>query len=158
MNGVVYPEDIRFRLPSKRICVLPNGYYHIPTARMTNNYQYSIKVNEALESYGARTHGNLARRVERLKRFTELKNRAYAEEIRIEHARMMANEEREERVRNRVREMTGTGKTGRRSAIQEVAVPTTQSRYNLRSRSNSDFSLNPLWCAIQNGFVNVNRG
>ncbi len=135
---------------------------------MTNNYQYSIKVNEALESYGARTHGNLARRVERLKRFTELKNRAYAEELRVEHARMMANQEREERVKNRVREIMcdGTGKTGRRSVMRnladEVEIPMidepSPSRYNLRSQRNSTHGLNLLWRAIQNGFVDVNRG
>lgn len=72
---------------------------------MTNSYLYSIKVNEALERYGAKTHGSLARRVERLKRFTDLKNKQYAEEIRLEDARMVANQEREERVKNRVREL-----------------------------------------------------
>ena len=130
---------------------------------MTNNYQYSIKVNEALESYGARTHGSLARRVERLKRFTDLKNRAYTEELRVEHARMMANQEREERVKNRVRELmlNGTGKTGRRSVMRNLADEVdepTPSRYNLRSRRDSAHGLNLLWQAIQNGFVDVNRG
>lgn len=136
---------------------------------MTNSYQYSIKVNEALESYGAKTHGSLARRVERLKRFTEMKNKKYADEIRLEHARMMANQEREERVKNRVRDilMNGYGNTGRQSVIrnlneefQEVAVPMTSRRpshsYNLRPRQES--GLNLLWRAIQNGFVNTNRG
>lgn len=130
---------------------------------MTNNYQYSIKVNEALESYGARTHGSLARRVERLKRFTDLKNRAYTEELRVEHARMMANQEREERVKNRVRELmlNGTGKTGRRSVMRNLADEAdepTPPRYNLRSRRDSAHGLNLLWQAIQNGFVDVNRG
>jgi hypothetical protein len=69
---------------------------------MTNTYQYSIAVDKALASYGARTHGPLQRRVERLKRFTDMKNRQYADEIKIEHARMMANQEREERVKNRL--------------------------------------------------------
>ena len=72
---------------------------------MTNSYLYSIKVNEALERYGAKTHGSLARRVERLKRFTAITNRKYAEDIRLENIRMMANQEREERINNRVREL-----------------------------------------------------
>ena len=45
---------------------------------------YSMKVNEALERYGAKTHGSLERRVERLKRFTDLKNKQYAAEIQQE--------------------------------------------------------------------------
>jgi len=108
---------------------------------------YSIKVNQALESYGARTHGSLARRVERLKRFTDMKNRQYAAEIRLEHARMVANQEREERVQRRIRE------------IQEVGVPVytpTSHSYNLRPREEN--GLNLLWRAIENGFVNTNRG
>ncbi len=119
---------------------------------MTNNYQHSIKVNEALESYGARTHGNLARRVERLKRFTELKNRAYAEELRVD----------------RLREMMchGTGKTGRQSVMRnladqfdEVEIPMIdEPRYNLRSQRNSANGMNLLLRAIENGFVDVNRG
>lgn len=72
---------------------------------MTNSYQYSIKVNEALERYGAKTCGDLERRVARLKRFTAMTNRKYADEIRIEDARMMANQEREQRVQNRIREI-----------------------------------------------------
>lgn len=72
---------------------------------MTNSYQYSIKVNEALERYGAKTCGDLDRRVARLKRFTTMTNRKYAEEIRLEDARMMAREERQQRVEKRVREI-----------------------------------------------------
>lgn len=69
---------------------------------MTNSYLYSMKVNEALERYGAKTHGSLARRVERLKRFTAVTNKKFANEIRLENARMMANQEREERVQRRI--------------------------------------------------------
>jgi hypothetical protein len=114
---------------------------------MTNSYQYSIKVNEALESYGARTHGSLARRVERLKRFTDLKNKMYADEIMVEHARMVANQEREDRVRNRVRAAPVFLRRNLRSHS-----------YNLRSRSGSESGLNLLCHAIQNGFVMTNRG
>lgn len=175
---------------------------------MTNSYIYSIKVNEALERYGAKTHGSLARRVERLKRFTDMKNRKYADEIRLEDARMIANQEREERLKNRVRDilLSGTGKTGRQSVARNLAqefenasgwyamgspnylkntdiakmkketylaepsqsveipfVPSNthwvtpeQHRYNLRPRQEN--GLNLLWRAIQNGFVNPNRG
>ena len=135
---------------------------------MTNSYLYSIKVNEALQSYGARTHGSLARRVERLKRFTDMKNKQYAAEIRLEHARMMANQEREERVQNRIREIQKQSapvflrrnlkKVSIAEPQQEVEIPMTPSRYNLRPRRESAHGLNLLWQAIQNGFVNVNRG
>jgi len=147
---------------------------------MTNSYLYSIKVNEALQSYGARTHGSLARRVERLKRFTDMKNKQYAAEIRLEHARMMANQEREERVQNRIRELqnestpvflrrnlrknTDMVKMKKEAYLtepqQEVEIPMTSRRpshsYNLRSRQES--GMTALWQAIQNGFVNINRG
>lgn len=170
---------------------------------MTNSYIYSIKVNEALERYGAKTHGSLARRVERLKRFTDMKNRKYAEEIRLEDARMIANQEREERVKNRIHELhapvflkrnlrrnlaqefenaagwyamgspnymknTDIAKMKKEAYLaepsQEVEIPMTSHSYNLRSRSNElpmdrmDNGLNLLWRAIQNGFVNTNRG
>lgn len=123
---------------------------------MTSSYQYSIKVNEALESYGARTHGSLARRVERLKRFTDMKNRQYAEEMRVDHARMVANQEREERLKNRIREIEGAPvflrRNLRRSRPRVVERRPSHS-YNLRPRG-----LDLLWAAIQNGFVNPNRG
>jgi hypothetical protein len=144
---------------------------------MASNFQYSIKVNEALESYGAKTHGNLARRVERLKRFTDIKNRRYADEIRLEHARMMANQEREERVQNRLQKESAPVFLRRNlrkefdaaaESVQEVEIPTTPRRpshsYNLRSRSEElpmdrmDNNLNLLLRAIQNGFVKTNRG
>ncbi len=164
------------------MCVHPGSYHHIPTARMTNSYIYSIKVNEALERYGAKTHGSLARRVERLKRFTDIANGKYADEIRLQDAHMIANQEREERLKNRVREilLSGTGKAGRQSVTrnltqefenamgspnymkkeaessQEVEIPMTSHSYNLRPREEN--GLNLLWRAIQNGFVNPNRG
>ena len=161
---------------------------------MTNSYLYSIKVNEALESYGAKTHGSLARRVERLKRFTAVTNRKYAEEIRLENIRMMANQEREERINNRVRELqkesapvflrrnlkrefdnasgwyamgspnymknTNIAKMKKEAYLAEpsqtVDIPMTSHSYNLRPREEN--GLNLLWRAIQNGFVNTNRG
>lgn len=169
---------------------------------MTNSYLYSIKVNEALERYGAKTHGSLVRRVERLKRFTAITNHKYAEDIRLENIRMMANQEREERINNRVREHapvflkrnlrrnlapefentsgwyamgspnymknTNIAKMKKEAYLaepsQEVEIPTTSHSYNLRSRSGElpmdrmDNGLNLLWRAIQNGFVNTNRG
>lgn len=137
-------EEIQFVVVKTDLCT-SNFSTLSPTVRMSSTY--SIKVNQALESYGARTHGSLARRVERLKRFTDMKNRQYAAEIRLEHARMVANQEREERVQRRIRE------------IQEVGVPVytpTSHSYNLRPREEN--GLNLLWRAIENGFVNTNRG
>lgn len=148
---------------SKRMFVLSIS----PIVQMN---QYSIKVNDALERYGARTHGSLARRVERLKRFTDIKNRKYADEIRLENVRMMANQERDERVKNRVHEIRKSAPVFLRRNLkkefdkvadepqQEVEIPMTSSpsRYNLRPRKEN--GLNLLWRAIQNGFVNANRG
>ena len=163
---------------------------------MTNSYQYSIKVNEALERYGAKTCGSLDRRVARLKRFTTMTNQKYADEIRLEDARMMAREERQQRVENRVREILEEveqkaqprgricrGPSPRRKSKinrsllpefermatrsqssyveeeQEVEIPTTPSRYNLRPRFTADMNgMELLWTAIQNGFVNTRRG
>lgn len=129
----------------------------IPTVRMTSGYQYSIKVNEALESYGARTHGSLARRVERLKRFTDMKNRQYAEDIRVDHARMVANQEREERIQRRVRQIESDAPVFLRRNLRRSRPQVVERRpshcYNLRPRG-----LDLLWAAIQNGFVNPNRG
>lgn len=165
---------------------------------MNSNTQYSIKVNEALERYGAKTCGTLERRVERLKRFTDMKNKQYAAEIRLDDARMIANQEREERVKNRVRELqsppvflrrnlkkefdnvsgwhamgspnylknTNTIKMKKEAYLaepsQEVEIPMTPSRYNLRSHRNSlaptETGMNLLWRAIENGFVSTRRG
>lgn len=153
---------------------------------MSSNYQYSIKVNEALERYGAKTSGSLARRVERLKRFTATTNKKYADDLKLDHARMMANQEREERVQKRIQQAYDEEKTApvflrrnlrrnldqdflnvmdkreealerNREAHQEVEIPMTpRHSYNLRSRQEN--GLNLLWQAIQNGFVNPNRG
>jgi hypothetical protein len=46
---------------------------------------YSKRINEALERYGARTHGSLERRVKRLQRFIDATNKKYAEELRLEN-------------------------------------------------------------------------
>lgn len=105
---------------------------------------YSNKVNEALERYGASTHGSLERRVERLKRFTDLKNKRYAAEIRLEDARQRAMEEQEQRVQQRIRELE-----------QEVEIPMYKG-YNLRSRQEN--GLNLLLQAIENGHVKTRRG
>jgi len=136
---------------------------------MTNSYQYSIKVNEALERYGAKTCGPLERRVERLKRFTEMKNNAYAAGLRVDDARMIANQEREYRVKNRVREIYNQEflaaidkRDGvRRNLLQEfneaIEEADTPSRYNLRPRT-ENYGMNLLATAIENGFVNARRG
>ena len=102
----------------------------------------SMKVNEALERYGAKTHGSLERRVERLKRFTEVQNKSYAAQIRLEDARVTAQHECMERMQIRSREI-----------YQEVEIPT------LRPRGrDSDAGLKLLLRAIENGHVSVTRG
>lgn len=125
--------------------------------------QYSIAVNEALERYGAKTHGSLERRVERLKRFTDATNKHYAAQIRIEETRQRVMEEQERRVQQRVRELE-----------QEVEVPMVREfiwsthpnpshDYNLRStrftRLQRVSDMPPhLLQAIENGHVKTRRG
>ena len=153
---------------------------------MNSNYTYSIKVNEALATYGAKTHGPLNRRVERLKRFTDLKNKHYQDEIKVEHARMIANQEREYRMNNRVREIYNKeflGAIDRKYGLveeqQDVELPmystpprSTRSTVSPSARKisrrlwNHDYNLRPreengldlLSRAIQNGFVITDRG
>lgn len=92
---------------------------------------YSKKVNEALERYGARTHGSLERRVERLKRFTDMTNKRYAQGI--------LNEiDKREKARKQTRISFVEPK-------QEVEIPMAS-------------GLDLLWKAIQNGHVKTNRG
>lgn len=104
---------------------------------MSNSYKYSIAVDEALRNYGARTHGSLERRVERLKRFTDMKNKQYAAEIRLEEARRQHDQSRQDFLK---------------------ALDTRYNNYNLRSRSDPEYGLKLLVRAIQNGFVNTKRG
>jgi hypothetical protein len=59
---------------------------------------YSNKVNEALERYGAKTHGSLERRVERLKRFTDITNKRYADQVRSNNEFLDALDRREHRI------------------------------------------------------------
>lgn len=108
---------------------------------------YSRKVNEALERYGAKTHGSLERRVERLKRFTDATNKRYAAQIRIEETRQRVMEEQEQRVQQRIRELE-----------QEVEIPVYHviTGYNLRPRQENGLSL--LLQAIENGHVKTRRG
>jgi hypothetical protein len=165
----------------------PRFYTPFPTVKMTNAYLYSIKVNEALERYGAKTHGSLNRRVERLKRFTDLKNNQYADEIRLEDARMIANQEREERVKNRLRVLsprrnlkkefdnasgwhamgspnylknTDTIKMKKEAYLWEAQqeVEIPTTCHSYNLRPREENGLNLLWRAIQNGFVSANRG
>lgn len=154
---------------------------------MNSNTQYSIKVNEALERYGAKTCGSLARRVERLKRFTGQTNKKYADEIRLENVRMMANQEREERVQRRIREIYDEEKKTapvflrrnlrrnldqeflnamdkreealqkNREEFQEVEVPMTPSS-SYNLRPRKDHGMRLLLRAIENGFVTTKRG
>jgi hypothetical protein len=121
--------------------------------------QYSIAVNKALASYGAKTHGSLERRVERLKRFTDLKNKRFAGELRLEQAREDAREAQKRRTEERIRQIYAE-----EEAHQETEIPMYVRRpstpYNLRSRPGPEpeSGLNLLCRAIENGFVNTNRG
>lgn len=110
---------------------------------MTNTYQYSIAVDKALEKYGAKTHGSLARRVERLKRFTDVQNKRYADEIRVEQAREAARQYHDHSRHQFLKALD--------ERYQTATVPT----YNLRSQNRG---LNLLARAIENGFVNTRRG
>lgn len=116
--------------------------------------QYSIAVNKALASFGAKTHGSLERRVERLKRFTDLKNKRFADEIRLEQVREDAREAQKRRTEERIRQLYAE-----EEAHQEAEIPTYVSRpsspYNLRPRADG---LNLLCRAIENGFVSTRRG
>jgi hypothetical protein len=114
-----------------------------------NNYVYSINVNEALESYGAKTCGSLDRRIERLKRFTDIKNKRYAQQIRIQ------NEEFFNAMDKRYPPVNRNLRVEFEEAVSEVEIPMTP-RYNLRPRQENGLDL--LWQAIQNGHVNPNRG
>jgi hypothetical protein len=135
---------------------------------MSSNYAYSVKVNEALRSYGARTHGSLDRRVERLKRFTDLKNKRFAAELRLEEARMDAREAQKRRTQQRIREIYDQEllhAIDQRYGFEEHSeanVPTTYvspaSPYNLRSRTDPEYGMKLLARAIENGFVNAKRG
>lgn len=122
---------------------------------MTNNYQYSIKVNEALERYGAKTCGTLERRVERLKRFTSMKNKQYAAEIRVADARMIAIQEREDRKCVRRNLMSEFNKSYDDIIDGVPVIYKNTPYYNLRSTA---YGMNLLYSAIENGFVNAKRG
>lgn len=93
----------------------------------------STRVNEALERYGAKTFGSLPRRMERLQRFTDIKNKTYATEIRQE------------------------------SNVVWPALTITREnnpppRYPLRSTTRAAQDLLALSRAIENGHVTTRRG
>ena len=112
---------------------------------MTSNYVTSIKVNEALESYGAKTHGSLERRMERLKRFTDLKNKSYAQQIKQDQEFLELIDKR-----------YGFTEEHQESNIPVYLSPA--SPYNLRSRSDPDRGMKLLLTAIENGYVTTKRG
>jgi hypothetical protein len=108
----------------------------------------STRVNNALETYGAKTFGSLPRRMERLQRFTDLQNKQYAEEIREENARYNTRSRR-----------------ASEPAVQRVVWPAlTITRevpthnYPLRSTTRAAQDLLHLSRAIENGRVATRRG
>lgn len=104
-----------------------------------NDYQYSIRVDEALASYGAKTFGTLERRVARLSEFTTFENNRVALAPRTRDERMSLRQERKDNVR------------------RNLAPEFEGARYNLRSRTDTR-GLNLLVQAIENGFVTTRRG
>ena len=124
---------------------------------------YSNKVNEALERYGAKTHGSLERRVERLKRFTDMTNKRYAAQIRLEEARQRAMEEQEERLQQRIRELEQEVEIPMVREFEWSTHPNPSHAYNLRSsrftRLQRVSDMPPhLLQAIENGHVKTRRG
>ena len=97
----------------------------------SSHTQTSTRVNEALERYGAKTFGSLPRRIERLQRFTDIKNNGYAAEIRQEN-----------------------------SVVWPALTITreTTPRYPLRSTTRAAENLLTLSRAIENGRVTTRRG
>lgn len=86
--------------------------------------------------------------MERLKRFTDLTNKRYAAQIRLEETRQRVMEEQEQRIRE---------------LEQEVEIPVYHETkwnvitgYNLRPRQENGLSL--LLQAIENGHVKTRRG
>ena len=119
---------------------------------MPNTYKYSNSVDEALRSYGARTHGTLERRVERLKRFTDLRNKHYAAEIRLEHAREEARRNREYRVGAAIDELNKREFLNMLDRWQPPQV--CNHHYNLRSRDeNGLHMLAHAAETLENGFA-----
>jgi uncharacterized protein YceH (UPF0502 family) len=99
---------------------------------MNSKYAYSILLNEALATYGAKTHGSLQRREERLQRFTDMKNKRFAAEIRRENVCEDAREAQKRRTQERIRQ--------------------------IYADEESDNGLHLLCDVLQNEFVNLNRG
>lgn len=93
----------------------------------------STRVNEALERYGAKTFGSLPRRIERLQRFNDIKNKTYATEIRQENNVVWP-------------------------ALTITVENNPPPRYPLRSTTRAAQDLLALSRAIENGHVTTRRG
>ena len=121
--------------------------------KMPTTYKYSNAVDEALRSYGAKTHGSLERRVERLNRFKDVKNREYAAEIRLEQAREDAREEQKRRAEERIRQIYEEEREFNRQEFLRIlddrmaswkparVCPTHTHKYNLRPRQENGLHL-----------------
>lgn len=153
-------DDLKF---SKRICVYDNLLSLSP--KMSSTYRYSIAVDEALRSYGAKTHGSLERRVERLNRFKDVKNKNYAAEISLEQSREDMRQQQKRRTEERIRQIYDEEREFNRQEFlrnlkdRESWQPPAacqEHRYNLRAREENGLHL--LCRAIENGFVNTRRG
>lgn len=99
----------------------------------TSNTLTSTRINQALERYGAKTFGSLARRTERLQRFNDIQNKSYAAEIRQE---------------------TNVVWPALTITVENNPPP----RYALRSTTRAAQDLLALSRAIENGHVTTRRG
>jgi hypothetical protein len=99
-----------------------------------NQNQTSIRVNDSLERYGAKTFGSLPRRMERLQRFVAIENKNYAAELRQENTQVVW------------------------PALTITRENFQPERYNLRSTARAAQDLLALSRAIENGNVTTRRG
>lgn len=111
----------------------------------------STRVNNALETYGAKTFGSLPRRIERLQRFTDVTNKQYAAEIREENARYNT---RSRRASEPAVQRTSTVVWPALTITREVPTH----NYPLRSTTRAAQDLLHLSRAIENGRVTTRRG
>lgn len=100
----------------------------------SSNTYTSTRINEALERYGAKTFGSLPRRMERLQRFTDIKNKTYSDQIRRENADVVW------------------------PALTITRENNPPPRYPLRSTTRAAQDLLALSRAIENGHVTTRRG
>jgi hypothetical protein len=93
---------------------------------------YEQMLNARLRQYGAATFGSLRRREERLQRFVDMERRHDQARLRLEQARLEAQEAVRQRAHQRANEIL--------------------------AEAEESYLVARLWAAIQNGFVKATRG